>query len=294
MDDATLAALRTAAVAVSDIGFAAMVGMLATRALLGDAASDWAMRCLRRCRRAFMRAGWLTLVANLAWMAAQALSLTDAPLAEALAAVGGIVVDTPFGRAWAIATLAVAAAVALLALRPRRAPPLRLLALFLAVAGVAHACAGHAGANGLGLAAALMSAHVLATSVWTGVVFAAVLCVARGAPDAGDGPRYAARLSTVATWALAVVALTGGWSAWHGLGGSLAPLASSPWGKTLDVKFALVCGAVALGAFDRFVVLPRLPRAWPRFARVLRIEAALLAAVLIAAALLANGEPPAV
>jgi putative copper export protein len=40
--------------------------------------------------------------------------------------------------------------------------------------------------------------------------------------------------------------------------------------------------------------MPALPRAWPRFARVLRLEAGVLAAVLVAAALLANGEPPAV
>jgi putative copper resistance protein D len=291
MDDATLAALRTAAAAVSDIGFATMVGTLATRALLGDTASDWAMHCLRRCRRTFVRAGWLTLAASLAWLVAQALDMTEAPLGEALMAVGGIVVDTPFGRAWAVATLALAFALVLLALRPRRAPPLRTLALALVVSGVAHACTGHAGANGPGVAAAVMGVHVLATSLWAGAVFAAVLCVARGMPDAGDGPRYAARLSTVATWALVVVALTGAWSAWRGLGGSLTPLASSPWGEMLDVKLALVAGAMALGGFSRFVVLPAMPRAWPRFARVLRIEAVLLAAVLLAAALLANGEP---
>ena len=293
MDDATLVALRTAAAAVADIGFATMVGTLATRALLGDAASDWAMGCLRRCRRTFVRAGWLALLASLAWMVAEALSMTEAPLADALMAVGGIVVDTPFGRAWAIGTLALAFALALLALRPRRAPPLRTLAMVLAVAGAAHACAGHAGANGLGLAAAVMALHVLATATWSGAVFAAVLCVARGTPDAGDGARHARRLSTVATAALALAAITGAWSAWHGLGGSLAPLSSSAWGEVLDAKLALVAGAVALGAFNRFVVMPRLPREWPRFARVLRVEAALLAAALAAAALLANGEPPA-
>lgn len=293
MDDATLAALRTAAAAVSDIGFATMIGALATRALLGDTASDWAMQCLRRCRRTFVRAGWVTLAASVAWMVAEALAMTEAPVAEALMAVGDIVVDTPFGRAWAVATLALAFALALLALRPRRAPPLRTLALALAVSGAARACAGHAGANGLGAAAAVMGMHVLAASLWAGGVFAAVLCVAHGAPDAGDSARYAARLSTLATGALALVALTGAWSAWRELGGSVAPLGSSRWGEVLDVKLALVATAVALGAFNRFAVLPALPRAWPRFAQVLRVEAALMASVLVAAALLANGEPPA-
>ncbi len=160
------------------------------------------------------------------------------------------------------------------------------------MAGVAHACAGHAGANGIGWLAAVMGAHVLATALWAGAVFAAVLCVARGRPDAADGPRYAARLSALATGSLAVAALTGVAGAWHALGGDVAPLATSTWGRVLDAKTALVAIAVALGGVNRFAVMPGLPRAWPRFARVLRIEAGVLAAVLVAAAVLANGEPP--
>ena len=294
MDDATLAALRTAAAAVGDLGFATMAGALATRALLGDVASDWALHCLRRCRRTFARAGWLTLAASLAWMAAEALAMTEAPPLEAFAAIGGIVADTPFGRAWAVATAALAVALALVVLRPRRAPPLRTLALALAVAGAAHACAGHAGANGLGLQAAVLSVHVLATALWAGAAFAAAICVTRGKADAADGPRYAERLSTLATGALVVVALTGVAGAWHALGGAVAPLATSTWGIVLDAKAALVAIAVALGGFNRWVVMPRLPRAWPRFASVLRLEAGVLAAVLVAAAVLANGEPPVV
>ena len=294
MNDATLAALRTAAEAAGDLGFATMAGTLATRALLGDAASDWALHGLRRCRRSFTRAAWLTLAASLAWMAAEALAMTEAPPLEAFAAVAGIAADTPFGRAWAVATAALAATLALVLLRPRRAPPLRTLALVLAATGVAHACAGHADANCLGLQAVVMGVHVLATALWAGAVFAAMLCVTRGQADAADGARYAQRLSMLATGALAVVALTGAASAWHALGGAVAPLVTSTWGIVLDVKVALVALAVALGGFNRFVVMPELPRAWPRFARVLRLEAGVLAAVLVAAAVLANGEPPSV
>ncbi len=293
MDGATLVALRTAADAVGNLGFATMAGTLATRALLADAASDWALRGLRRCRRLFTRAAWITLAASLAWMVFEAAAMVEAPPLQALGSIADIVAGTSFGRAWAVATAALAAALALVALRPRRAPPLRLLALALAVAGFAHACAGHAGANGLGLAAVLMGVHVLATALWAGAVFAAAFCVARGRADAGDSPRYARRVSTLATSALAVVALTGAMAAWKALGGEFAPLASSAWGWTLAAKTVLVAIAVALGGFNRLVVLPALPRAWPRFARVLRLESAVLAAVLVAAAVLASGEPPA-
>ena len=296
MDDATLAALRTASSAVFDIGFAAMVGALATPVLLQDGASDWAMRRARRCRGLFAGAGFVALAASLAWIALQAIALTELPPVAALAAVGGIVADTAFGRAWAIATLALVSALALAGAFRYRRLPRRTLALLLVIVAVAHASAGHAGANGFGWLVPALAVHVLATGLWAGGVFAAALTVLRGKPDAVDGARYATRLSTLATWALAGVVLTGAAIAWHGLGGSLTPLApvsELSWGVMLDAKLALVAVAIALGGFNRLAVMPRLPGSLPRFARVLRVEAVVLLAALAAAAWLANGEPPA-
>jgi len=297
MDDATLAALSTAASAAFDVGFAAMVGALATRALLNDAASDWALRCRRRCRRLLLRACVLALAASLAWMAVQAVSLTELPWGEALLAVGGIVRDTPFGRAWAVVVLALALAIALVVAHQRRATPLASLAVLAAIVAAAHASAGHAGANGLGALTLVMAVHVLATASWAGPVFAAALCMPRGDVPTVDGPDHARRLSMLATASLAAVALTGGASAWHESGGTLAPMLTSTrtdWGVALDVKLALVAVAIALGGFNRFVVMPSLPSGWRRFERVLRIEAVVLLAALVAAAVLANGEPPVV
>ena len=297
MDDATLGVLRTAASAMFDIAFATALGALATLALLQDTASDWAVRGARRARTLFARASLLALAASLAWMAVQAIAMSDSGPAAALQAAGDVIVDTGFGRAWAVATLAIAAAFAVATARRYRPVPLRTLGITITAAAVAHAKAGHAGANGFGWLVPAMAVHELATGLWAGGVFAAVLAVLHGAPPAVDGPRYAARLSALATAALAGVVATGLASAWHGLGGSLAPLApdnASPWGRTLDVKLALVAAAVALGGFNRFVVMPWLPDSWNRFVRVLRIEAVLLLAALVAAAWLANGEPPAV
>ena len=297
MDDATLAALRTAASAVFDVGFAALAGALLTRALLNDAASDWALRCRRRCRRLLLRASVLALAASLAWMAVQAVSMTELPWGEAMLAIVGIVRDTPFGRAWAIVVLALVVAIALVVTHQRRATPLVKLAIAAAVIAAAHASAGHAGANGPGVITLVMAVHVLATAAWAGVVFAAALCLPRGDVPAVDGPGYARRLSMVATASLAVVVLTGGAGAWHELGGTLAPMSPATrtdWGVVLDVKLALVAVAIALGGFNRFVVMPSLPSGWRRFERVLRIEAVVMLLILVAAAVLANGEPPAV
>ena len=296
MDDATVAALRTAAGAVADIGFAAMAGALATPALLHDASSGWAARRARRCRGLFAAAAAIALVAQLAWIVLQALAMADGSAGEALSAIGGIVVDTGFGRAWAVALGALAASLALANACRYRAFPLRTLGVLLAVLATAQACMGHAAADGLGWLVPTMAVHRIATGLWAGGVFAAALVVLRETPDAVDVARYAQRLSALAMAALAGVLLTGAASGWHALGGSLAPLApatSSGWSLALEIKLGLVALAVALGAFNRWAVMPALPGAWPRFARVLRVESLVLLAVLAAAAWLASGEPPA-
>jgi len=296
MDDATLAALRTAAAAAFDIGFAAMAGALATPALLHDASSGWAVRRARRCRSLFTAAATTALLADIAWMALQAMSMTESPPVEALLAVGGIVAGTGFGRAWAVAMLALAASLTLAAACRYRAFPLRTLGVALAVVATAQACTGHAAANGIGWLVPTMAVHRLATGLWAGGVFAAALVVLRGSPDGVDLARYALRLSALATAALAGAVLTGAATAWHALGGSLAPLApaaATAWSVALEAKLALVASAIALGGFNRLAVMPSLPSAWPRFARVQRAEAVVLLAVLAAAAWLAGGEPPA-
>ena len=295
MDDATLVVLRTAATAVLDLAFATMVGALASSALLQDTSSDWAARAARRCRGLFMRASLLALAASLAWIEVQAIAMSELSPLRALGAVGDLVVDTGFGRAWAVATLALAAGIALASFRRYRPVPLRALGLIVAVVAVARASTGHAIAHGFGWQVPTQAIHVLATGLWAGGVFAAVLAVLHGRANAVDCVRYAQRLSRLATAALLGAAATGAASAWHALGGSLAPLAPAagvPWGEVLDAKLALVATAVALGGLNRFGVMPSLPGTWRRFAWVLRVEAVVLAAALVAGAWLANGEPP--
>jgi copper resistance protein D len=295
MDDATAVVARTVASAVFDLAFATMVGALASSALLQDTSSDWAARAARRCRGLFMRASLLALAASLAWIEVQAIVLSELPPLHALGAVGELVVDTGFGRAWGVATLALVAGIALASVRRYRPVPLRSLGFGASVIAVAHACTGHAVAHGFGWQVPTQAIHALATGLWAGGVIAAVLAVLHGRAHAVDGVRYAQRLSRLATAALVGAAATGAASAWHELGASLAPLAPAtavPWGVTLDVKLALVAAAVALGGFNRFAVMPSLPDSWRRFAWVLRVEAVVLAGVLLAAAWLANGEPP--
>ena len=320
MDDATLAALRTAAAAVSDIGFAALVGALATTALLRGARSEWARRGARLARTTFAVATAMALVAGVAGMWVQAMSMTESSAWDAIAGAPDVIVGTQFGHAWA------GGIVALLAVRGAR----RALALRVSASRRvdrrgdrdrrARGRARERGSRGrIGLPAGRprrWSMHLLAIGAWSGAAIVGALVVGAAPTRDGDaaladadGARYLARLSRLATAALALVVLTGSATAWHEAGGRIGPLlpaaGASAWTWTLAVKLVLVGVAVALGGFNRFATLPPLVAAlasrdapvdapWRRFARILRIEAVVLLAVLVAAAVLANGEPPVV
>jgi putative copper resistance protein D len=323
MDDATLDALRTAACAVVDIGYAGVAGALVTRWLLRvphesrARPSGWAARRAGVARRAMGLAGGVALAGSLAWMWVVAMAMTDLGPWAALGEWRPILDGTQAGGAWKVQAGALAACIAAaapLAARgwPRVAAGVAALAV-LVFAG-ARASAGHAGAAGFDAWTLAMAAHLLAIGAWAGAVIAGAAVALR---DDGEAlaqdvdraavARYLARLSKLATAALAVVVLTGAASAWHASGGRASVLmparGMSAWAAVLDAKGVLVAAAVALGAFNRFATLPPLlaalasPRAdagppLRRFTGVLRVEAVVLTAVLAVAAALANGAPP--
>ena len=99
-----------------------------------------------------------------------------------------------------------------------------------------------------------------------------------------------------------VIVGTGLFNAWRGVG-STANLVGSAYGNTLLVKVAVVAVAVVLGGLNRFQAMPRLltalqsphgspARSQHRFVQVLRIEAVVLFAALVAAAVLSSSPLP--
>jgi putative copper resistance protein D len=99
-----------------------------------------------------------------------------------------------------------------------------------------------------------------------------------------------------------MIVVTGIFNAWRGVG-SLADLLGSAYGNTLLLKVALVAVAVVLGGLNRFRIMPRLLAALQsphgpvapsqqRFVQVLRIEAVILFAALVAAAVLSSSPLP--
>ncbi|WP_143137722.1 CopD family protein, partial [Burkholderia ubonensis] len=108
--------------------------------------------------------------------------------------------------------------------------------------------------------------------------------------------RIAQRLSRTSIVALAFVLATGALNAARGLGGSLAPLDGSAWGRVLLLKLLLVALALVLGGLNRFSALPRLRRTASTedahtFRNILHLEGLTMIGVFIAAAVLAASVP---
>jgi copper transport protein len=236
-------------------------------------------------------------------------AMTAAARADAGVALGDLLGSTT-GRwlLWRSAMLAWAGAATwwLLACRRaggrRPAPPATrgpLLALGLAGGAgmLVHALAGHAAAPSslrpLNLAA--QWAHLAAVGVWIGgLVWLLAALGARG--GLGSTREAVVRFSRLAGAGLAVVVVTGVARSADELGG-WGRLADSGFGRALDLKLVLFAGLVALGARNRYRLVPLFQGgrddgpAAARLGRSVGAELGLATAVLAAAALLSQLAP---
>lgn len=150
---------------------------------------------------------------------------------------------------------------------------------------------GHAaGASDHHLAVTAMFLHIVASSVWFGII-AAVALIRRELAD--DGPVAVRRMSRTAIWAASLIVISGAANGWVRLSGP-ADLFTSNYGRILTLKLVLMGGAIALAAWHRRTTLPRLTAAdvRDRFWRILWVDVALLVAVIGIAGVLAQEAPP--
>jgi copper resistance protein D len=185
-------------------------------------------------------------------------AMSRAPLAAAIASLPEIVGRTHLG-AILTARAGVLVLAALLSLTSVTA--LRALCLLTAL-GVALTISltGHAAAWGdVTPSVAVDWAHAVAALAWTGGLLGLALAVL---------PRHAAlpppvvavvgcRFSRLAGFCLLTVVVTGIYNAWSQLG-VVSRLWTTPYGRVLLVKVAVVVALVWLGAVNRYVVVPRL------------------------------------
>ncbi|MFI9150703.1 copper resistance CopC/CopD family protein [Streptomyces sp. NPDC053367] len=216
---------------------------LAAALLLGTAAFT------RICRpphperlRPLLRTGWWTLLA-----ATLALLLLRAPYEAGTGLTTALDPDaltrTLTGRPGLtlLARLALLAAAALYLRRPDRDP--RTGAALAVGLALTWATAEHASA-GIQVPAAIASSalHLLAMSVWLG----GLVALLRSTPSAGT----TARFSRLALACVAVLALTGLYQSWRGLG-SLDALTGTSYGRILLAKLGAVAVLLTAAVFSR-------------------------------------------
>lgn len=303
MEPQTAHNLATAALNMS---IALVAGCCLSAAWLGGAASPWAVHCRQRLHAHALMALAAAGVADLAVLWLQAAAMAELPLLEAAPAVYAALASTHFGAAWMSGVAALAGAACAIALRRRQALYAALVALGIFL--YSRSMLSHAAADGdISWRLAFDWLHLVLISVWVGEVFVAGLFTLRGPTRATPAQRaeqagYVEALSTSATVALAGIVVSGLYSTWQGLG-SLDNAIGNPYANVLLVKLALVACAALLGGFNRLLVMPSLLDALRgsgvlveysgrRFALVLQVEAAVLAAVLVAAAVLSSTSPP--
>lgn len=305
MGDGLPAARVLATVVLVNLGLAGMVGAWASTWWLRGSCSPWGTRARRQSGSALRWAAAFTAAADalLLWM--QAADMGEVPLTEALSTLPAMLTQTYAGRAWAGGALGLLVVLAATWSGGR--------ARFVAAATGAslfvycRAAVSHAGEFGwLSPQMAIEFSHLGAIGLWLGGVGIAgrVLAAPLGlrADDRADATAWIESLSACATAALAVVVASGLFNAWRGLG-SVSRLLGNAYGEALLVKLALVCVAIGLGGFNRFVAMPKwlaalrdprdVPARWQSlFVRVVRIEGFFLFAALVVAAVLSGSPLP--
>lgn len=211
------------------------------------------------------RVAVLLLTVGVAWrLVQQAAAFAESP-GQWPTTVSLVLTRTTWGTGWFVqaAGLALALAAAPLACRAerRRWLPLGAAALLLSVS---PALGGHAvGAPRLvALAVTFDALHVLGAGAWLGtllVLAVAVFPVAATHPPADSGGLTAVldRFSPLALGSGGVVAFTGAFASWLHLE-RLDAVWSTPYGRTLLLKLAILSGVAAVGAYNWRVVTPRI------------------------------------
>ena len=248
-----------------------MVGVLAMSLLAGPSDKPTARQWQRRLARS---SGWLAGLVLLSGVAALGWQVTVVTgRAEAITSSAAwlrLLGATQYGTVWLLrhAILLLLAALVFLRESERtRADWLawRIEAWLLAAVGAGLAAwAGHAvGVNpGSALPALVDAAHMIGAGAWLGALPAlAMLLRSASTGEGADARPYAVlaahRFSSWALFVMAVIVGTGGWNAWNEVGG-MPGLVGTPYGRLVLLKTALLLPVLALAAWNRRSLLPRL------------------------------------
>lgn len=241
--------------------------------------------------------------AALSALAAAVLSATRVPLRAGFLMGGdlagatdpmllGVVAESPLGTSMALRLVGLALVLAAL-LPGRFAAGVATLGAVLVAASFAFR--GHALEEPRVVLGTLVTLHILGLAFWVGA-FAPLARAARGqSPDRAGA--LAHEFGTKALWV--VGGLVGAGAIALVLLGAATPAAvATPYGQAFALKLVLFAGVLALAALNKLRLTPALldaaPNAGRRMRRSIRLEAALVGAILITtAALTTVASPPA-
>ncbi|MET7950100.1 copper resistance protein CopC [Micromonospora sp. NPDC005324] len=169
-----------------------------------------------------------------------------------------------------------------------------------AIAAMAPALVGHTrAASPEFLAVAADALHLLAGGIWLGGVTGLALTLPGLSRRGTAAAEVLARFSTAAAGVLAALVATGSLLAWRILG-SWTALVDTSYGQLLLSKIAVVLAALAIAAWNRWSLLPRLKRAAKQpdrqtlarpVARATAIEGAVLTVALLITGFLVDTSP---
>jgi putative copper resistance protein D len=144
------------------------------------------------------------------------------------------------------------------------------------------------------LAVTVYFLHETAVGLWVGGLLTFWMVARYGDPPKIWVEHAARRVSKVALWSVIALVITGTYTAYNGLGLDLYRLLFSAYGRTLITKVVVFVGVLAIGAYNRYWLVPKVddPTACDALLRNVRVESViLLLAVVGLAALLANTPP---
>ncbi len=288
------------------LAFAGVVGGLVTELLVlpRDGAEAGVLR--GRVRRLTFASLGLLVAATGADLVSRALTMTGAGVGATLTALPLVLRRTHFGVAWRLRAWAIVLVAILCSMRARWAR----LGAVAAMLGVVFtlAATGHAADWGDFTPTAFADwLHATAALAWGGGLLCSWWCVFRETPESLSAAALAtiarrfSRLAGVCACTIVATGLVNGFVEVAAIPG----LWTSAYGRVLAVKVLVVLGALALGAANRYRVLPGLSEASLRgtqgceadgarglLARYVTGEAILVVVVFGCTAVLAQLPPP--
>lgn len=282
--------------ALDRFALAILIGCGATALWLigGEHQQRAVMPGLRRLAAVALLLMTITTAATLIFRTA---TLADTALTETGPYLFQVISDSAFGTLWMIrVALLTVMAVAWAMWRSSSGRAALLMVAGAALTAFCISGASHAGDEGLFTLDNLNNSfHILAGCLWGGAIIAFIVLLKRVRCRLDDQlANSAARLSTLATVALATVLATGLINAINRFE-TLAQLWESGYGITLLIKLGFVAVMMTIGAINRFHIVPALIRfergASRRLMRALYADALIFVIVVSCAAALAMQSP---